>query len=346
MKIGLIARADNGGLGVQTYEFYRNMPIHKTLIIDISAYNNLENFYYRYPEAQVVKGFPRDEDLNDFLEDLDVVFSCEIPYNYNLFNIARKKGIKTVLQYNYEFLDYLQSDLPFPDLLLAPSLWHFEEIEERFSPITSVRFLPVPVNRDVLPFEEKIEIKKFLHIAGHKTAKDRNGTQIVLDSLRYITEPVEVVIRSQQEIPKVKKSNKVKLKVITDEVHNYWELYGDEDCLLLPRRYGGLSLQLNEAMSKGMIPIMTDIEPQNRFLHSESLIEPVSQDKLLTRTEIDVWNVDPYDLAKKINQFAQLDKFDVEDLNKYSDDYANRISWTNMKHKYLRMFEDVCKEIK
>ena len=39
MKLGLIARADNTGLGMQTWEFYRAMKPEKTLVVDISAMN-------------------------------------------------------------------------------------------------------------------------------------------------------------------------------------------------------------------------------------------------------------------------------------------------------------------
>jgi hypothetical protein len=37
-------------------------------------------------------------------DDVDLIFVCETPLNYCLFEKAEAKGVPVVLQYNYEFL--------------------------------------------------------------------------------------------------------------------------------------------------------------------------------------------------------------------------------------------------
>ena len=100
MRLGLIARADNTGLGHQTWELYRHLNPHKTLVVDISHLKGNQLFPERYPDAKVVKGFPTVDDFAEFLDDLDVVFTCEIPYGYVLFELAEDMGVKTNLQCN------------------------------------------------------------------------------------------------------------------------------------------------------------------------------------------------------------------------------------------------------
>jgi len=343
MKIGLLARADNGGLGVQTKEFYDHIKPYKTLMVDISSLNGNKIYPERFNAYAKTKGFLTRNEIEEFLKDIDLLFTCEIPYNYELFSRAKELGVKSVLQPNYEFNDYLVQDLPFPDMFALPSLWHYDDIMAKFGNKTKVVYLPVPVNREKLPFEEKKQAKKFLHIAGTLLHEDRNGTEIVKQAIPLIKSDIELVVAQQAnqvDPSKIKIPENVKLTIRKPQ-KEYWEVYQDEDILVLPRRYGGLSLQLNEAMSKGMIPIMTNIDPQNKFLHERSLVEPKEYKTTMTRTEIDVWSITPEDLAHKIDEFANMPEKDIRELSRFSDEYASRIDWTNMKAKYLKEFNEI-----
>jgi len=44
-------------------------------------------------------------------------------------------------------------------------------------------------------------------------------------------------------------------------VHDYWRAYDGMDALVLPRRYGGLCLPVQEAMAAGLAVVMTDCPP-------------------------------------------------------------------------------------
>lgn len=350
MKICLWgARAGNLGLGIQTQEFYEQMKPNRTLVVDISHLDGKGHYPDRYQNADFDKGFLSEEFIDEYLEknknDIDVIFCVEIPYssNYYLFKKARELKIKTILQYNYEFLDYLNKpDLPYPDLLLAPSKWNIREAEQKIGNKCPIKFLPFPVNREKLPFKLRTKIKTFIHISGHKLLKDRNGTFTLLDAIPYVkSKDIKFKIYSQHDLLGSVLGYTDKNIEFYREVPEYRDLYRTGDVLILPRKFGGLSLQLNEAMSCGMIPIMTNIEPQSDFLHRYCLIKPIKSEKIYTRTEINYYDIEPIDLALKIDKFAKMETEQVKNLSEYSNKYAEKIDWSRMKNEYLKVFEEI-----
>jgi glycosyltransferase involved in cell wall biosynthesis len=353
IKIGLFgARADAGGLSNETFEFYRHMKPHKTVIIDIQHLNGRKNNFAMYTDIQephqeitIIKGFPNQAQCLRFLKNIDVLICYEIPYNYDLFKLARTAGVKTVLRFNWEFLDYLDNQmLPFPDVLASPSEWHMEEVEQKFDKKCKVTLLPNPVARDVLPFKEIKTIKNFVHVAGVELYHDRNGTQLLLDALPYIKSDINLTIFSQHQL-NVDKENipeNVNYNILELTIKDYWQLYDNGDCLILPRRYGGQTLQMNEAMSRGMIPIMLDCEPNKTLLHDKCLVDTTGSYEIMTRTTIDCYESDPELLAYKIDEMATSNAKTVMELNHYSNEYADYISWEKMKLYYKKFFEAIC----
>lgn len=338
LKIGLIARADNGGLGHQTKEFYDHMKPAKTLVVDIDYLTGYKSDFSRYPNTQVARGFEiSQEAIDSFLESLDIVFTVECPYNHYLYSKAREMGIKTVCQQNWEFLaHHHEPNLPKPDLWLAPSKWHFQD------PFFGMpnKYLHVPINRQKFPFKKRTQAKEFLHIAGHQAAGDRNGTAILLEALPFIHTDIHITIRSQDPLPRPYTDHKVTIEL--GDVQEPKDLFNGEDVLILPRRYGGLSLQLNEAMSLGMLPIMLNVDPQNQFIDPRLLIEPSSHENLLIKTNVDVWGCTPQELGEKIDEIACLNQEAIEELSEQSNLYARVRDWKIMAPKYMEVFEKLC----
>lgn len=356
-RLGLIARADNTGLGIQTHDLYKFLQPHRTYIIDLTKINaemgkQTALFMERYPDGIIIDGFPTPEAMDFMLDDIDVLFTVEIPYGYELFEKARQRGVKTILHYNYEFLDYLQDpDLPLPDLFLAPSIWHFDDVraitESKFA---KLRYLPPPVDRKLIPFRQRTQANHFVHVAGHKTFMDRNGTEVVVDALKYIKSEIKVSIFTQnQELAELIKTAErppnVELEVIDIEVKEYQDIYNNPsfDVLLLPRRYGGLSLQLNEALSSGMPVVMPNISPNNTILPPASLIDVEDSVQIRTRTLIDCYEISPKVLATKMEQLHANTKL-VTNLSTAADQYADKISWETMLPKYLKLLDEVCRQ--
>ena len=81
---------------------------------------------------------------------------------------------------------------------------------------------------------------------------DRNGTDIVVQAIKLLREPCTITLRTQDpSLPPIKAPTHVQVRVSTGGLANYWDLYADADALVMPRRYGGLCLPVQEAMASG-----------------------------------------------------------------------------------------------
>lgn len=323
MTLGLIARADNTGLGVQSWEFHRHLRPEKTLVVDLSGQSasgkDLTIHPDRFPGATIVTGPPTRRDLKTFLDGLDAVFTMETPYNYELYSLARQRGIQTVLQGNWELLDYLQ-DGPHhkhrPDVLALPSTWHLVNARTLFADRMSVIHLPVPIPTDRFPAAPPPTLPtRFLHVAGYPAVGDRNGTRDLLAALQHVRARITVTMTCQRPgylsslITGGQTPDNVTLVIDSASPQHYWDLYSGQHALLLPRRYGGLSLPVNEALGAGLPVLMPAVSPNTRWLPEEWLTPATLHDTILTKTLIDVYRSHPYDLAARIDRLATDEDF-------------------------------------
>lgn len=361
MRIGLTARADNSGLGMQTWEFYNHMKPSKTLVIDMGDHNGNKQYPERYPErAEWCRGLPNTGTIDGFLQDLDVVFVAEAPYNYYLYARAKELGVKTAVQYNYEFFDwFLYPHFPTPDMLIAPSTWHYDQVDE-WAKARGIRhvYLHCPTNRVKLPFVKHDSYKTFLHVAGRAAAHDRNGTITVIEAAKYLETDAKILLHFQgqqgighqvthtlNEYEELVQQHNTKGNIIVRhmEIDNYEDIYQGADALVLPRRYGGNCLPMNEALSVGMPVIMPAISPNTDFLDRTWLVPAYKDGQFEPRTVIDIYAVPPQDLAKKIDEFARMDADQALAHNSIANTLAEKIDWSEMKRPYLDALEALCK---
>lgn len=359
MRLGLIARDDNSGLGMQTWEFYKHMKPAKTLVMDISDLNHNKRYPERYPDATVVHGILRAPDIDAFLQDLDVIFVAEAPYNYHLYARAKELGVKVAVQYNYEFFDwFVHPEYPKPDMLIAPSRWHYADVE-KWCQENGVQhiYLHCPVSREALPPREIKQARTFLHVAGRTAAHDRNGTKTVIKASAFLETDARILVHFQgdqglahqtttttaeYEAMARNAANPLKLTIETKEYENYVDVYDQGDVLLLPRRYGGNCLPLNEALSVGMPAIMTDISPNNNFLPGNWLLPARKIGEFTPRTTIDIYDTTPVALARKIDEFYRLSEHDMQIENIRAGQLARSISWNTMRPQYEEILERLC----
>lgn len=364
MKLGLIARADNSGLGMQTWEFYRHMEPAKTMVVDISKMNGNKQFPERYPErATFVRGIPTPNDIDEFLEGLDCVFVAEAPYNFYLYSRARELGVKTAVQYNYEFFDWFSYPwYPMPDMLVAPSQWHYQEIQD-FCDQNGLKhvYLHCPVDRERLPLQKRDFIdgrRTFLHLAGKSAAYDRNGTETVIQAAKLLKTGAKILIKFQGEQGLAHQATKSiddyyreaygidpdRLEITVSEAQDYWQNYDQGMIMLLPRRYGGNCLPLNEALSTGMPVIMPDIDPNNKFLPSTWLLPAEKVGEFTPRTKIDIYGVNPAVLAEFIDSCTNMKDANLSAYSYEANKIADTISWETMKPKYIEALEGLCSQ--
>ena len=345
MKLGIVARADNTGLGNQTRELVNMLNPDKILLVDSYSFKNNPQFPEWYDGYDITKNsaeFPTKDDIRKFLDGLDVVISCETFYNHDFIKIARSKNIKTILQYNYEFLDYLvYPQLDYPDVLVAPSMWNFEKVKKLFGDKTKVIYLPPPTDHKTFESVRKNNLStkhgRILHIMGRKAAKDRNGTDSVIQMLKYSTSDYELVVRTQ--FPLDNMSSDKRLTVDVNDIKNREDMYDGFDAMVLPRRYAGLCLPMNEALMSGLPVFMTDVSPNNIVLPQDWLVPARPVAKIKTRTSLDVYDADKVRLGRMIDRY--IDGNNIEEYkNKAFEIGINLFSYETLKQKYIDLINE------
>jgi len=346
MRLGIIARSDKTGLGNQTYELTKMLNPDKVLLINSFYFNKNKQFPEVYKEYNVTsssRGFLTDEEVRNFLEDLDAVISCETFYNGNFVRIAREKGVKTLLQYNFEFLGNLTTpNLPIPDVFIAPSMWNFDVVSNKFGNRAKVVFLPPPTSIDKFSKAKNknaFSHNRILHIAGKIADADRNGTNTVMEMLKYSNSDYELVIKVQNPERLETPPSDPRLKIDSSNPNNSADLYVGFDAMILPRRYAGLCLPMNEALISGLPVFMTDVSPNNLVLPKEWLITSKQISKIKTRTILPVYAADPAELARVVDEYINNKNKAAEKERAFSIG-TEMFSPESLKEKYIRLIED------
>jgi len=339
MRLGIIARSDNTGLGNQTRELVYMLNPDKVMLINSQPFNKNKQhpeWYDKY-NCQHIRGFPKPQDMQAFLKNIDVLLSCETFYGKDFIPMAKRRGVKTFLQYNYEFLDHLQNPtLELPDVLLAPSLWGFEAITEAFGHKSKVIHLPPPTTPSLFTEAKSNNFSKdhmrLLHVGGKAAHLDRNGTNTIIEMLKYSKADYEIVIKSQSQLDI--NTNDSRLSIDTSSPEDRQNLYSGFDAMVLPRRYAGLCLPMNEALLSGLPVFMTDISPNNKILPKEWLVKSTKIDQFKARTEIDVYEADPEMLAGLVDNYINSSN-KLEQKQKAFDLGYNNFSIDILKDKYI-----------
>jgi glycosyltransferase involved in cell wall biosynthesis len=333
--LGLIARADNRGLGQQTWAVYRNLRPAKTLVVNFPSVKPLTLRPGRFPDAVTVDGAPTRNDIANFLDGLTAVYTAETGYTPHLWREAETRGVRTVLHANYEFLDPADR----PTVWAAPSQWHLNDFPK------GTEYLPVPIETDRFPVTDKPSTaKRFLHVVGRPAIHDRNGTADLLKALPQVKSPITVTITCQQSgyIGKLMNDHHIRipshitLNVQSTDTENYWDNYRDQDALILPRRFGGLCLPCNEAVGAGIPAIMPNIEPNTTYLPDEWLIPATRIGEFNAKQRITYYQTNPQQLAHKIDALAT-----DEDLYRKSclqaEQLRTNLSWDTLKPFYEKV---------
>lgn len=310
MTLGMIARADDGGLGAMTWEVWRHLRPARTLIVlaDHRTRGTAHPERFDGPgEVRVTARFPRPADVAWLTRDVDVVYSAETFYG------ARIRGPRTALHVMPEM-----HARDTADAMLLPTPWRAEHFP-------GAALLPVPVARDRLPFRQRTEATTLYHVAGNAMA-DRNGTDLLLSALPHVRRRCTLLIRGGQ--PHVERHGLVNVEWLGHHHGAYWGAWPEEaDVLVLPRRFGGLCLPILEATSLGLPIVTLDLDPQRQWLPSEGLVPVTGSTPVRMRGgSVDVHDADPCALAAHIDRLL-ADPPLVAALSARSQVFADGFSW-------------------
>ena len=353
MRIGLLAYSTDTGLGYQTWDFAKNITCEAILVCDLSKLNGMTTHHERFKnlanQVRICHGFPTEEDMRWLCVHSQVIFTCETPLKYELYDFAREYKVKTVLQPNYEFLNYFRDgSLPKPDILALPSMWNADRINTLRIPTT---YLPVPFPEVQVPSGGSGGTRTFTHITGRPAVYDRNGAMQFLNACLMIGDRFhyEIFIQAPKEHNAEKTFHEIKSTLdfaksqlgdnltVHFDVPNNNEMYKG-DVLVLPRKYGGLCLPMQEGLSHGLPVIMPKISPNDTVLPHEWLVDAFEVGNLETHSKIPIYSVDVVDLANKMLEVMA----NVDDYSKWAIDLAEKHSWKRMRPKYHALFKRLC----
>lgn len=335
-KVGLICRCDKSGVGQgQTLRLARLLKPDKLMIINSTRFNNNQQFpnWYSGYDSVTIDGFPNDLQVRGFLSGLDVAISAETFYHNNFTAIARAMNVKTILIANPEFCDWFKPQfqgIPLPDRVIVPSYWRLREMKKWFN----AEYLPTPIFEDEFKEARKVNLRrkgktKYLFINGKTAVHDRNGLECLYAALEVSKGKFTITIKAQHEIPK---HPDPRITYDFSDPEKQAELYKGFDALVLPRRYGGQALNMTEALQSALPVIMPDIDPNNKVLPREWLVPAYKKGEFMTRTLVDIYNVEPGYLAHK------LDSFDIsKDTKQKAYGIGNQYDAERLRPKYERL---------
>jgi hypothetical protein len=324
----MIARCDDRGLGAQTFEFYRHMKPDVTVVVDMTPVTKKkwEQHFDWYPDGVVSTwgGFmnPLTGDALTALATCDVVYSAETFYDPRLPEWLHERNVRTVLQPNPEL--YRQEQ---PSELWWPTEWLIDQL-----PPGRVMSVPVPDDRiATAPAGEGL----VLHVGGHAALADRNGAKFLPWMVGRSRQQWRIASQDGMKIGPKMRGRVTPMGRVDDR----WELYDGCSVLVMPRRYGGLCLPVQEAMARGLAVVMTDL-PHNRMW-------PIVPVKVREGTFVGVtigrvksYNCDPGDLIDKINLAVD----NLEEFQQAGLEWARANAWSIWEPKYRKRMETIIDE--
>lgn len=349
MRVGMIARAEDRGLGNLTWEWHRAMQPERTLIVipegvqKAGLKSHVERYGFGDPatvgEHNVAwarfDGQLHEPAVREWLDGLDVVYSAETFYDWRMCDWAREQNVATVCHAMPEFFHADIADRP--TQWWAPTRWRLNTLPE------GARVMPVPVPVDRWPraWSQMGEREvRWLHIAGAQTIQDRNGTKAFMRALQLVRGKHEVTIATQEPLSwaYAPVATSVRVNVISTNEPDYWKLYAHGNALIMPRRYAGLCMPVLEAMGAGLAVIMSDMAPQNEEWPVATVATTEGFPVRLMGGKIPTGDVAPNALAQRMDQWVQDPERMVEARSR-SRDWAENHSWQALKPTVIAELE-------
>lgn len=283
-RLGLIAYATFGGLSNQTWEVFRHLHPETVLVLRPGQQSHGPFQPHRFidPERCVTRVADNpwviDDEIRWLVHNSDVIYCAETTIHEGLNRYCDERGVRLILHANPE--------------LFAPAygvggveIWNPTFYRDDLLPRSE--HVPFPVSTDLLPRREITQVHSLLHVSA-PAMLDRNGTEIVTKAMHHL--------RYARRL------------VTPDPVDHYPDLYREGDALVLPRRYAGMCLTMQEAAAVGLPLVMLESDPNAHMTIPELLVRVSSSQAVRMKGgTIAVHDADPQQLAAVVDRLEESD---------------------------------------
>ena len=303
-RIGLVGWNTPSGLGQVNRDLARHLPIERWLIPT----------HPNFREVAGPAGCPTHrgigtDNLREFLEGLDSLLFCELPYLPDLVPMARSMGVRVVCIPMWEYLNEMAPWLRLTDRMICPTrvcLDVVTRLRERLGLAWEVDEFPWPIDIDRFPFHHRTEARRFLFVNGNGGAREfgngraswdgRKGVGTIAAAAR-LAPSVPILVRSQTpDLPPFPPNVEIQVEDLEDPA----ELYSDGDICILPSRWEGLGLPLLECQARGLPLVTTDAPPMNEHRPLLALPATASEVRLFGLRNVPAHEVAPAVLARAL----------------------------------------------
>ena len=334
-EIGMTAYGTDQGLGYLAKSFY-DAGVSSEILLVHHGKRKTHPEWYNNQAVDITKMPIKGKEVGKVLQAIDIMLFFETPFDWNLPNLCTKYGVKTVMMPMYEW--YPKDKLGVFDLMLCPS-----RLDQDYFPGSPLFQPPV----DPSTWSLKTEARRFVHNAGNVGHRQHKGTLELLHAVKYIESDLTLTIRAQDvpyfntllaKVPGIVENPRVNLELSTVP---HEDLYRSHDVAVVPEKFNGLSLPLQEAYAAGLLVMTTNRYPANTWLPTQPMIPVESTHKAKIGggyLEFDECVLDPRTIA------ATMDEWYGKEITGYSLEalrWARLHSWELQKPKLMEILEGV-----
>lgn len=273
-RISAILRADFGGLGTLSREFFDLFGFHRTLSLAFRPDRFDEEFFGTDSNRIVPRGRHISAKDTEWLVDgADAVLSFETFYTAEVPMAAGRRGAKVVLVAMHECVPQGGIANSFVDTVICPHALCLREMEATPGLRRARKVeLPIPFDTARLPFRRRERARTFLHYAHF----DRNGTRETLDAWQHVGSAARLIVNCLGDVPEQPRDERIEIRRPAQQ--NYWDGWDEADVLLLPHRFAGLCLPIQHALAAGMPIITTAFWPFTNYTGFPNAVGPIEPD--------------------------------------------------------------------
>jgi len=333
MRVGQVGYATTQGLGYLAKAFHDNGVVTDPIVFIHTDKSKVTHREW-YPEGTPFCNSSelRSDEILDLICNLDVMIFHETPFNWELINDCRDRGVKTVLIPMYEWTPVRWPAKP--DAVFCPSLLDVDYLKDQFLEGRCI-FAPIPVDNS--HWKQRTKADKFLHNAGNIGHREHKGTRQLLEAIPLVeSSDFRITIRAQntRALGSILRDTRVeqdsRVTIQSGEIP-YEQLWDDHDVYVAPEKFNGLSLPLQESFAAGMMVMTTNRYPMNTWLPSDPLIpvESVRKARISGNYyEFDECILSPETIAKTIDNWVGKD---ITEYSLRGKLWGDLYSWTNLQ---------------